>query len=145
MAQANGLRDGVIAREKDRQRTALNLQPMHGPQTLGHGVFLAGPLTLEAGNVVLEITYLGLGAQHPPVEQRHLLALLAQSPVNRLELSQETCLALPRFCGLRAFLLESLLRLLERVLLVTELRAVLLVLPRRRQSRGQHEEGEEEW
>jgi hypothetical protein len=142
MAQTDGLGDGVIAREENRQRPALNLQPVHGSEALGHGVLLAGALTLETGDVVLQLTHLRLGALDPAVEQRHLLALLAQSPVYRLELGEKARFALSRFRGLGALILEPPLRLLERVLLVPKLRVVFLLLRRRGQGQSQHEEEE---
>src|SRR6266545_5951678 len=132
VAEAHGLGDGVVAREKDRQRSALDLQPVYRAQALGHGVLLPPPSILEAGDVVLEIAHLGLGTLDPPVEQRHLPALVVQAPVDRLELGEDAGLALARLGSLGALLLEALLRLLERALLLVEVRAVFLLLAGRR-------------
>src|SRR6266511_2243368 len=140
MAQADGLRDRVVARQKHGEGAALDLEPVHGPQALGEGIFLAGPLTLETDDVALKLAHLRLGALDPPVEDRHLLALLAQSPVDRLEVGEESHLALPRVRGLGTLFLEPLLRLLERMLLVAEVGAVLLLLPHRGQGEGELEQ-----
>src|SRR4030095_14834576 len=104
---------------------------------------LARALALETDDVALELAHLRLGALDPPVEDGHLLALLAQAAGDRLELGEEPRLALSRVRGLGPLFLEPLLRLLERVLLVAEVSAVLLLLRRRRQGGGEDEEGAE--
>src|SRR5262249_12071243 len=76
------------------------------------------------------------------VEEGHLLALLAQPPVYRLELCQEPRLALARVGRLRPLLPEALLRLLKRVLLVAELTAVFLRLARHGHRGQHHQEGD---
>ena len=51
MAELDGLSDGVVAREQDRQRPTLGLQPVHGTEPLSHRVFLFGPLPSVGGKV----------------------------------------------------------------------------------------------
>ena len=56
---------------------------------------------------MLEILHLDLRFLDPPVEQGHLLALLSESPVYRLELREKSGLALSRVGGLGPRVEES--------------------------------------
>src|SRR5438093_1588816 len=91
-----GLGDGVVTREKNWQRPALDLQPVHRAEALGHGLLLPRAPALEARDVLLEIAHLGLRVPDPAVEQRHLPALVVQPPVYGLELGEDAGLALAR-------------------------------------------------
>src|SRR5215510_5556923 len=142
MAELDGLRDRVIAREQDGQRPALGLQPVHGAEPLSHRVFLVGPLPLEAADVALELAHLVHRTPDARVEEGDLLPFLGEPAIDGLQLGEQARLTLACVRGLGSLLLEPLLRLLERVLLVPELPPVLL-LPHRGQGDAQHHEGDE--
>src|SRR5215468_157807 len=142
MAKPDGLGHGVVARQKDRKRPALSLQPVHRAEPLGHRVFLPCPLSLEAADVTLELAHLVDRAPDACVEESDLLPLLGEPAIDGLQLGEQARLTLARVRRLGPLLLEPLLCLLERLLLVAELPLVLL-LSRRGQGDAQHHEKNE--
>ena len=149
VAKLDRLVHRVVAGEHDGQDPALGLQLVERAETPAEDVLLPGAAGLEPADLALQIRDVGLRATHAPVDRDHLLALLGEPLVDRLQLAQHARLALARVGRLQPLFPELLLGLLQVALLVADVgRALALghLGPGGRGSEqgGRHREGQRE-
>src|SRR5262245_20224900 len=113
MADGGRTGDDVVAREDERQRGALCMDFVQGPQPSGQGVLLPAARRLQLVDLAAKTSDLGLDPLDPAVETDHFLLLVCQAPIDLLELGQQRCLLPPRLRRLLSLLFQLLLGLFQ--------------------------------
>src|SRR6266571_2248917 len=142
VADGDGAGDRILAAQERRQRAALRVNLVHGPEPPRERLLLAGALRLEVPDLAPQRRDLALGLLDADIELRHLTLLFDEARLDLFELGEERGLARPRVGHAAPLLAQLLLRLLELLLLRLEGIVLPRLAGRRRGERGDEDGGE---